>query len=312
MSLCHDYLLARGVLPETAAQYGFELDEHPTRERIVERLRADRHYFGVCLSQAVQELLWAPVDSSDGARLLWCARVFLLAQYGQPDPKMIVTANQYAAPFIWRPVWEHVRHTDIPLIITEGPVKGLVVLQAGGFPIALHGVWMGAQDNGAGSYELIAELAQFDMIGRAVYLAFDADQASNSQVLQASIRQAFLLFAQGADVRQLTTWDPAQGKGIDDYLAGRAGTDPGLQREVLADLVTKAPPFFETIKPSYLRLVETELRKIALSPAQRSQLCKLVAKPLGVKVGALDIAAEEEDAQQTETFRLVEKIEPWP
>jgi hypothetical protein len=301
------------VLPETAARYGFELDEHPTRERIIERLKADRHYNGVCLSQAVQEILWAPVDRSDGARLLWCARIFLMAQYGEPDPKMVVTANQYAAPFIWKPVWEHIRHTDTALIITEGPVKGLVILQAGGFPVALHGVWMGAQNNGAGKYELITELAQFDLIGRPVYLAFDADQASNSQVMQASIRLAFLLFAQGSDVRQLTIWEQAQGKGIDDYIAGRAGINPELQREVLAELTAKAPPFFEVLKPSHLSLVEAELGKVSLSPAQRSQLSKVVAKRLGVRVGALDADHHNEGEEAPKKApRLLEKIEPWP
>jgi hypothetical protein len=56
--------------------------------------------------------------------------------------------------------------------------------------------------------------------------------------------------------KQLTTWDHAQGKGIDDYLAGRAGTGPDKQKEVLAELVAKAPPFFDVIRPYHLTLRE--------------------------------------------------------
>jgi putative DNA primase/helicase len=315
MSRCHDYLLARGVLPETAIQYGFEFDEHPTRERIIERLGLDRLYNGVPLSQAAAELLWASVDNRAGVRLLWAARVFLLPLYGEPDPKTLVTAkedpNQHQAPFIWRPTWEHVRHVDVPLVVTEGGVKGLVTLQAGGFPIALHGVWMGAQQGKERKYELITEFDAFDLVGRLVHLAFDTDQRRNNRVLHALLRQAFLLFAQGAEVRQLTTWDPHQAKGLDDYLALRAGTNPELQHELLAELMDKAPPFFETLKPTYLPLVDRELGKVQLSAAQRSQLAKLIARPLGVRVGALDDDTKDAPAPETH-FRLLEQIEPWP
>jgi putative DNA primase/helicase len=314
MSLCSEYLLVRGVLPETALQYGLEFDERPTRERIIERLGFDKLYNGVPLSAAASEILWAPVDAADGTRALWCARVFLQSKFGNPQPKTLVTAKRRPAPFIWPPTLKQARHANVPILITEGVPKGLLSLQAGAYPIALHGVWMGAQRNGDEKYALISEVAGFDLIGRLVYLAFDSDQSANNQVLQAVLRQAMLLFIHGADVRQLTTWDPARGKGIDDYIASAAGTNLEHQREVLAELAANAPPLFDGVRPHHLPLVTAELRNIALTPAQRSQLSKLLAKRLGVRVGALDVSQKEEgvDGLLKTAPRLLEKIEPWP
>jgi hypothetical protein len=71
---------------------------------------------------------------------------------------------------------------------------------------------------------------------------------------------------------QLTNWPIAEGKGVDDYLAGKAGTDPAKQKDCLDALKAGAQPFFSTLRPFMLPLVEKELEKVAMSPAQRSQL----------------------------------------
>jgi hypothetical protein len=136
-------------------------------------------------------------------------------------------------------------------------------------------------------YDLIPELQSFKWTNRRVYFAFDADQNNNPQVLQALIRAAFLLFAQGAEILQLTSWQLAEGKGIDDYLASKAGLDPAKQRDVLTELTTNAKPFIETLRPQTLSLVEDELKKVALSAAQFSQLCKQLSRPLKIKGIAL-------------------------
>jgi hypothetical protein len=312
MSISTEYLLERGVLPDTAVSHGIEIDEAPDKNRITDRLGADS-VKGKVLSALVREILWCPVYDSEGALLLWAARVFL----NLPDdgvPKFIIPSGRHAAPFISKSVWDTVNQIGAPLVITEGPIKGLVLEQAGALPIALHGVWMGAHQNGDGRHNLIPELAIFRWIGRKVYLAFDADQTNNANVLQASIRTAFLPHAEGAEVMQLTTWPLTERKGINDYLAAKAGTDPLKQKEVLAELMSKAVPFLDTLRPTLLSLVTTEFGNVALTSAQRSQLCKRLSGPLQVRAGALEESAwqvqtEEEPAT---SFKFEEEIDPWP
>ena len=187
----------------------------------------------------------------------------------------------------------------------------------GGLPIALTGVWMGASCNGANSngdslYELAHPLDKFSWTSRKVLLAFDADQTRNNMVIQAMIRLTLLLCAKGAEVLNVS-WPLSEGKGIDDYLAGKAGTDTDKQKRVFTELVANAVSVIDTVPSSWLPLIEAELRKVTLSVAARSQLCKRLAKPLGVKVSALEQTASAHDEEaDPNAARLLEVVEPWP
>ena len=312
MSLINDYLAARGILPQTALDNGFEFDESPTHKLVSQRLNGDFSVNGKPLSAVASEILWIPVRDSDGAVEAWIARPLPTIDDG---PRFLSPRGVFIPVCVFHAVWDVRKRIDAPLVITEGPPKGLALLQAGALPIALTGVWMGSQQrNGANQYNLVTALEIFAWTARRVYLAFDADQSSNALVLQASLRLAFLLHAEGAEVMQLTSWPLAEGKGVDDYLAAKAGNNPAKQREVLGELVTNAKPFFDTLRPALLSLVETELGNIALTPAQRSQLCKRLSGPLEVRAGALEestwqVQAEEEPATG---FKFEEEIDPWP
>ena len=118
---------------------------------------------------------------------------------------------------------------------------------------------MGAGKNGDEKYGLRQELLDFQWLGRRVYLCFDADQGSNPDVLQALIRTSFALNAVGALVFQLTSWPISEGKGVDDYICGTAGTDQTKQKECLDALINSAQPFFSTLRPFMLPLVERSL-----------------------------------------------------
>ena len=226
-----NYLSERGVLKDTAVAHGLEIDETPDSARIIGRQGTDT-IRGNSLSRSSTELIWCPIHDADGATTLWTVRVFPLASENNL-PKFITTIGHHAAPFIEPPVWNIASQVASPLILTEGPIKGVVLSQAGALPIGLQGVWMAAQKNGKEMYDLIPELQSFKWTNRKVYFAFDADQNNNPQVLQALIRTAFLLFAQGAEILQLTSWPLAEGKGIDDYLASKAGLDPAKQKDIL-------------------------------------------------------------------------------
>jgi Domain of unknown function (DUF3854)/Protein of unknown function (DUF3631) len=305
-SLAEGYLAQRGITMETAKAYGLELDVLPSGKKVKERLSRG-------LPKSVNEVIWFPIYGQDGSILFHIARV--LPTITLPDGKklrFLCPLGSEGAAFIPKQVWEVKKRTDAPVFLTEGPPKGLVLCQAGAFPIAINGVWMAVCKNGDGKYVLRPELTQFQWIGRQVYLCFDADWSSNENVLEALIRTAFVLSVAGAQVFQLTTWLPGDGKGIDDYLAAKAGTDPNKQKQCLDVLLMAAKPFLYTLRPFMLPLVETELGKVAMSGAQRSQLCKLLAGPLEVRATALEgenFASSESDPQLERPYRA--NYEPW-
>ena len=147
--------------------------------------------------------------------------------------------------------------------------------------------------------------------GWKVSLAFDADFRSKADVRHAMIRQAFLLSINGAYVYQLTTWREADGKGIDDFLVARAGFDEEIRRSVFEELEAEAQPFFQTILPTDLPFVETELEKVCMSELARAQLCKRLAKPLGVSVEVLRNVGRKKETVAAGTGAPPRDPEPW-
>jgi len=155
-----------------------------------------------------------------------------------------------------------------------------------------------------------------DWRGRKVYLGFDADQTIKPDVRQALFRLFFILSASGAEIFQLSTWDLAEGKGIDDYLVNKASSNGQHKpQKVLKDLLSGARPFIESVQstPLDLALVCSELRKVQIPDILRSQLCKQLAGPLGVRTSALEekIALGAE-LPPNKKGRLEETIDPWP
>lgn len=132
--------------------------------------------------------------------------------------------------------------TDDPLIITEGVVKSDALLSAdiqegiGVVPIALTGVTMGysssRQDDGKINREITECLTDIPLPGRIVYLAWDADWATNASVSDSLYRFGILLAELGAEVRYVyvppVNDDPKTG--VDDYLAS-GGTLSSLLNE---------------------------------------------------------------------------------
>ena len=86
------------------------------------------------------------------------------------------------------------------------------------------------------------------------------------------------LFTFGADVYQLCTWKLKDGKGIDDYIAARAGTDPAKQCEVYHELFATAVPFIETLGDSDVKTATAELHRTQDDRAQFELLRTKLAK----------------------------------
>ena len=128
--------------------------------------------------------------------------------------------------------------------------------------------------------KLHPELARFDWEYRQVLLCLDADRFKNKNVRQAEIRLAFLLHSAGAEVYQLSTWTLEEGKGVDDYLARRAGADLEKQREAFAELLRRARPFHATLTRHDIDLAKKELHRTQSDRAKFEQLASLIARPL--------------------------------
>jgi putative DNA primase/helicase len=299
------YLIQRGISLDTAARYGVELDNRVSSKMANERLGRGWP------RGEVNEVLWFPVYDPNANIVSWIARPL---PNNSLLPRFVCQKGSGGPPLIFKEVWAARKTTDKDIIITEGAPKGLVLCQAGALPIALNGVWMAVSKNSNGKFSLREELLQFQWLGRRVDLCFDADQSINEDVLWAVIRTAFAFNAAGAQVFQLTTWqaDGSKTKGIDDYLAYTAGTDPSRQKECIEALKKSAQPFFATLRPFMLPLVEKELEAVAMSPAQRSQLCKQLADPLKVRAGALEEGNFSVSEKSKPFLSFAANYQPWP
>jgi hypothetical protein len=297
------YLLERGLSLETARAHGIEIDATLERSRIEERLGRNC----VKVWNLASELVWFPVVNSSGTRTSWIGRPLPNIKDG---PKFLTPVGGSGQPYIPKDVYRSVK---LPLIITEGPVKALILLQAGFPAIGLNGVWCAQESTPDGKLVLRRELAELGLRGRKVYLALDTDAASNPSVRHASVRLFFLLGAVGAEVFQLSSWDETRGKGIDDYLVNQTHEEPKRSSaDVVRVLMANAQPFLGSFTKGKVDLdaVESELAKVSLSSLLRDQLCKDLATPLGVRTEVLRNIGKEE--RKTNAIEFLEELEPWP
>ena len=316
-----DYLHERGVLEETLKKCEGEIDPFISRDTIAERLNRP-------LPQVRADKTWGPVKAILWFRAPgWVARA--LPPYSR-KAKFLAANGSDGAPWIPRETLEVAKDAGVPVVITEGPVKTMVLLQAGAFSISVLGIWgattrekakskkakveppsdkddegEGWKSDGAGGEDdddagddplgllysaskvkLRGWLAYFQWYRRAVYLAFDADKRKNPNVRQAEIRTWLALHSAGGDVFVLG-WPLEEGKGIDDYLAGKAGTNVEKQREVFAELRKAAAPFLDTLDPHDLPTILRELRRMSGDRPVIEELAKKIARKLGVTKNSL-------------------------
>jgi Protein of unknown function (DUF3631)/Domain of unknown function (DUF3854) len=306
MSLCEDYLLARGLMPEIVTSYGVEIDLAPDRARTRSRL-GDGCPMSYLLAH---EILWFPVKNKSGALASWIARPFSDIKKGA---KFVCPVGSSGPPFIAQKVFEIADKAAVPFVITEGPVKAIACIQAGCAAVGLNGVWSSAEKTSTDQLILRAELrSEFRLGLRKVYLLFDADIASNTEVRRALIRLSLLLWAEGAEVYQMTRWDAAQGTGIDDFLCTCAKEGQSAS-DALGLLMTDATPFMDTIKPTKVDLdsVLTELVKVQLGEAHQCQLCKEFAKRLNIPAAVLRKHVQEKVEDTAHAVQFDGALEPW-
>jgi hypothetical protein len=260
----------------------------------------------------IEEVIWFWAHSFNGKPPSPIARPLPTFD---PTRKFLCPKGGDGRPFLGDLARADHKKAAVPLIITEGPVKCLVLEQAGYASVGLNGVFCAhAKDKETDKLILREELREFEWRGRKVYIAFDADATTNPEVRHAQIRLFFLLSESGAEVFQLTSWSLEEGKGIDEFLVTRKNDPEGPQEpaEVLRMLMADAAPFIDTFRKDKVDLdaVESELTAVRLSGLYREQLVKKLAPALGVPVAQLrGIGRERSDASHIVTF---DSPEPWP
>jgi hypothetical protein len=301
MSLVQDYLVQRGISGDTAKLYGLEFDDRVSSKIVKERL-------GRRLPPGVNEILWFPITQPDGSVISYIARAFpRIADL----PKFLCPLGSDGTPFL-APQLYKLAHGR-PVILTESPIKALACNQAGIDTIGLNGVWGASLKNAGELYVIRADLQNvLDWRGRKVYLGFDADFLIKPEVKQALMRTFFILSVVGAEVYQLTSWQPEEGVGIDDYLVCKAGGN-GQASKALKDLLQGARAFIDTIQPTPLDLglVCTELRKVLIPPVLAEQLVRPLAKALNVRPNALRELLEQAAPEVESKLTCTTQYEPW-
>ena len=337
-----NYLSERGVLEETFTRHEGEIDLPLQPEKISQRLARSHHH--VCSSEdwrKVTSVLWFKVWGANGEFVHYLARP--LPSYG--NAKFVAPIGSDSMPWIPQETRGIMKDIDNALVITEGPIKAMTLLQSGAFPIGLFGVWGVAaakkkatpidptnsgsdddRDNDDNDHseedlnvlKIHPELAYFSLDYRQVMFCFDADHLRNRSVRQAEIRAFMLLHAAGAEVYQLTTWPLAEGKGVDDYLVRKAGTDLAEQKEVFDELRGKAKPFIETLGRQDIDFVRKELFRTQDDSGKFQELAKTCAKQMKVRVSDLAPAGFERGAQGesgmpsgAKAIQIPPTAEPW-
>ena len=203
-------------------------------------------------------------------------------------------------PYALPEVWEIATKPHKPIAITEGEKKALKLTQEGLPTIALSGVWNFKADKTAREEEdkyLLRELRGFAWEGRTTFIFYDADAFTNPKVRQALYELAFKLTALGAVVR-VATWKASEGKGIDDYLAGKENP-----KEVLEEVIAKAKPVEAFVEREDLRLVIKGLASAEFDTAPEvfTSLIKALSKKVGLTPKELKTAVWREKLKKENT-----------
>ncbi|BAZ00523.1 virulence-associated E family protein [Tolypothrix tenuis PCC 7101] len=106
-------------------------------------------------------------------------------------------------------------------VLTEGHFKAIKAASEG-LPVeSVAGVWMGRTKDSDGKKVLIDDIRSQIKYGiKDFIIAFDADAATNKDVIKASIELASLIIEAGATCKIATgQWTVDEGKGMDDFIS---------------------------------------------------------------------------------------------
>ena len=284
------YLSDRGVLENTAKEFRVENIYKPTSEQLTTWIGYDGYSLDAAI---VFPNLVVDADTAEVSVHNHHVRCFPPPVWTDgKEHKFLSTRGPGYRPYILPPVLDHAFDTSRAIYIVEKQTAALLLYQNGLSAIAFDGTWGAAEKREDGQpVKFHPVLAEFDWIGRPVYLCFDSDFRARTSVLWGLIR-AYILFSVAGAVVRLLQWDSAS-KGIEDYVAAKAGLDPAAQRRELDILTATLSGLSATeavgkwIIPQYRTLFEREMAAIIPGMAERSQLAQCLHEALGTTAGDL-------------------------
>ena len=312
------YLESRGVLTTTAAELHVQLIEHPSSEVLNKLL----HFDPAPLPEAV---IVIPNLIEDNGKTLtdgYYVRFFPPNEYNGKVRKFLRTKGSGFRPYILPSVCRVASNLEAPLYIVEKQVAAMLLHQLGFYGIALEGTWGAGQPQSDEEKArdikrvLHRDLGKFSWIGRPVYLCFDSDFTKRESVLEGLIRAFILLTGAGA-CPKILRWDDSC-KGLDDFIANKAGLNLEEQKRLITELTDPLDELnikaaaADWIRPQYRPLFEREGRLIAMSAAARNNLAHVITKPLGASVGSLEKSWTDTSAENGPDSKiLIEEFCPW-
>jgi hypothetical protein len=144
----------------TIEAFEIEVDVEPTAARFKERLGFDVLSDGR-LDRLAREVIWFPCSDSAGNKVSCIARP--LPSIGSAK---FLNPTGKAFPFIPSQTWTAATKPNKPIIITEGPVKALALLQAGRLSIGVGGSYLETRKEDDVHSELVPALREFAWSGR--------------------------------------------------------------------------------------------------------------------------------------------------
>lgn len=284
------YLSRRGVLEATATEFQVQLVPTPSHDQLISWLGANGYDLEAAI---VFPNLGVDQDTAQILVHSYSVRCFPPPIWSDgKERKFLATRGASYRPYILPPVLDHAFNTGEPIYIVEKQTAALLLRQNGFSAIAFDGTWGAAGKRVEGeNVKLHPVLAEFDWIGRPLYLCFDSDFRARTNVLWGLIR-AYILFSMAGAVVRLVQWDPAL-KGIEDHVAAKAGCHLAAQRTELDKLIASVSglPADEAagkwIIPQYRSLFEREMAVIVPGMAERSQLAECLHQALGTTASDL-------------------------
>ena len=165
--------------------------------------------------------------------------------YFSPIPdriaKAIAQSHNLPAPGENETFWEWFKnHPEIPLTLTEGGKKALSIISLDQPAISLYGCQCGAKSKDEKGRDkplfLLPELQPY-VKGRRVNIAFDRDsKPSTIKKVEAGIYKLAIAIKKAGGRPYVATWDPTDGKGIDDIHARKG-------RDFVLEILDNAIPF---------------------------------------------------------------------
>ncbi|MBD2081787.1 DUF3854 domain-containing protein [Leptolyngbya sp. FACHB-17] len=189
--------------------------------------------------------------------------------------------------------WRTVKRCNLPVCITEGPKKAVLLTQQGYPAIALRGV---ANWHPKGGNELFPILQEFATEGRQAMIVFDQDEKPKTVAnVGCQVRQLGQILQNHGCKVSIATWNSADGKGIDDAFVNRGAA--WLDQTIATSLTLNEWRKCGLIR-QYFEII-CNLKALMLTPDRDTTDDYLPELPSEIPIGSITVIAANMGAGKT-------------